>query len=386
MTALARLIVFALYVGCLILIAPLSLWLLLNALTWTGRGLALVGLLALIFPAGLFLQNRTKSPRWRYLNLVLSFALLGLMVVILLTTPSGYPDAESPVSHQFTTDAQFRRYHLTNIIPEAEQINLGFLVMPILDPIFNHGQAQRVSGFTMNLYREIEWDANFRELGTVLGWAYDEVLGQPFDVGHYYLYVPKNHPEGPLSAIVFLHGSLGNFKPYLWVWSQFAEEAGVVIIAPSFGFGNWLQPGGTEAILAALLHAGDQIALDSERIYLAGISNGGLGVSKLGEVTPDIFRGLIFLSPVMPGDIVVESTFLRAWQDRPVLIITGQADRRIPLTYVQQRTRQFEAWGIDVTEIVYPKEDHFLFYSQPEEILDHVGEWMAAQTDTSGVR
>jgi len=383
-----------LYAGFSLLVGPLSLWLLLNAITWTGRALALIGWLTLILPASVFLSRRAASThklkpagrRWNRFNLALSLSLTGLIIAVLLTTPKGKPETDSPISHQFTSSSQFRPYHLTNIIPEAEQINLGFTIMPYLDPIFNREQAQRVSGFTLDIYRKMEREPNFRELGTVLGWTYDEVLGQPFDVGHYYLYRPKNHSDGPLPAILFLHGSLGNFKPYVWVWSQLAEEAGVVIIAPSFGSGNWLGPGGPEAALAALSYAENKVDLDSERIYLAGISNGGLGVSKLAEMEAKTFRGLIYLSPVMPADIVMQSSFLDAWRGKPVLIITGQTDRRIPLEYVQQRSRQFTTAGVDVTEIVYPEEDHFLFYAQSEAIIADIAGWLAAQTASSEAR
>lgn len=135
----------------------------------------------------------------------------------------------------------------------------------------------------------------------------------------------------------------------------------------------------TVLISQVLADAATQVDLDLSRLYLAGLSNGGLGVSRLATVQPEKFRGLlIFLSPVMDTTLVDSSTFHQAWHERPVLVITGAADEQIPLSYVQQRVTAFKAGGVAVTERVYPGEDHFLFFSQPEAVLSGTSAWMAA--------
>jgi phospholipase/carboxylesterase len=214
-----------------------------------------------------------------------------------------------------------------------------------------------------------------------MGWAYAEVLGLPFDKGHYYLYIPQNRPAEPLPAIVFLHGSLGNFKTYTWVWAKLAEREGLVIIAPSYGFGNWRYADSVAVISRALADATTQVTLDPQRLYLAGLSNGGLGVSHLAADQPEQYRGLIFLSPVMDTARVDSPMFHQAWHGRPVLVITGDADERIPLSYVQQRVAVLRAGEVAVTERVYPGEDHFLFFSQPEAVLDDISDWLATTTE-----
>ena len=51
----------------------------------------------------------------------------------------------------------------------------------------------------------------------------------------------------------------------------------------------------------------------------------------------------------MPSDIVLEQPFLSAWQDRPILIITGQADRNVlarePLILVASPAHPFAKRG-----------------------------------------
>jgi pimeloyl-ACP methyl ester carboxylesterase len=222
----------------------------------------------------------------------------------------------------------------------------------------------------------MERELNFRVLGSSMGWAYADLLGLPYNVGHYYLYVPENRPPGHLPAIVFLHGSYGNFKAYTWVWSKLAEELGFVILAPSFGIGNWRSPGGVESVSRAIQDAGSLIELDDRRIYLAGLSNGGLGISRLAAADRERYRGLIFISPVLATEIVDGPGFQEAWAGRPVLILTGEADERIPLSYVQERVERLQEGGVAVQFIPYPGEDHFLFFSQRELILEDIAKWL----------
>lgn len=353
------------------------MWLLLNAQTWTGRCLAVAGIIVVILPATLFLWYRGQSNRsfWGWSSVALGLTLVGVLAGILLSTPTGHPPPDSPVHHHFSRGGSFRSYRLTNIVPEIEQINLGFLIMPYLDPILTRDQARRVSVFTLDLYRDMERDRDFHRLGSAMGWAYAELPGQSFDVGHYYLYVPRNRGNGPSPAIVFLHGSAGNFKAYTWVWSKLAEERGMVVIAPSYGFGNW-DRAGVIAVLRALDDAATVVDIDQDRVYLVGLSNGGLGVSQLAEVAPGRFRGLVFISPVMAAEIVDGRAFHDTWRGRPVLLVTGEADRRIPVSYVRQRVSNLEASGVQVTEVTYPGEDHFLFFSQPEKVLGDMSNWL----------
>jgi pimeloyl-ACP methyl ester carboxylesterase len=302
--------------------------------------------------------------------------LVVLGTAVSLQIPSGNPGPNSPVHHRYFRDEGYGRFTLTSIIPETEQVNLGFTLMPYVDPLLTVAQSRRVSAFTMDLYREMEQDPNFYELGSAMNLAYAELWGRPFDVGHFYLYVPHNRPEVPLPAIVFLHGSAGNFKAYTWVWSKLAEAEGFVIIAPSYGFGNW-DEAGAATVLQAIDDAKQFANIDENQIYLAGLSNGGLGVSQLAHMAPEMFQGLIFLSPVLDTNIVDSTQFQTAWVNRPVLVISGEIDKRIPLDYVKQRIANLESANVNVTARIYPNEDHFLVFSQPDSVMQTVAEWLS---------
>ncbi len=377
MRLLMKLVSLLFYGAYFLLIAPISIWMLFNAPTWIGKVLSIAGLVALPLPIFItyWYRQRKHQKIWGRLIIFTGIILTSILVIILLAAPSGNSNMDSPVQHRFSRETTFNRYALTNIIPESEQVNLGFLLMTYLDPILSAEQVDRVSGFTMDLYREMEKDSNFHELGSVMGLAYAEILGQPLDAGHYYLYVPQEEKDTPLPAIVFLHGSAGNFKSYLWVWSQLAEREGFVIISPSYGFGNWDEDGVT-AVLQAIEDAKQAVDIDESRMYLAGLSNGGLGVTQLAAAYPEMFQGLVFVSPVMSTNIVDGKPFQSRWENRPILVISGETDNRVPVDYVNQRISRMNAGGIDVTSAIYSDEDHFLFYSQPEGVMQDVANWL----------
>jgi len=189
------------------------------------------------------------------------------------------------------------------------------------------------------------------------------------------LYAPQNLTKEPLPALVFLHGSAGNFKAYTWILSKLAEEKGLVIIAPSYGFGSWDQAS-TQTVMSAIDDAQKIIEIDDDQIYLAGLSNGGLGVSQFGMEMPEKFRSLIFISPVMSNSLVDSRIFQDQWKGRPVLIISGEEDERVPIEYVYKRVSNLENGGVQITSKYYPREDHFLFFSQRDEILKEISNWL----------
>lgn len=368
-----------LYVFLAFLPAVVVGWFLWIAQTWTGRGLAMLGLLLVWLPllVDLRLRRAKQAGVWGWLVLACGVTVVCIIVAILATTPDGFATDDASVQSRFVGGAfHSSRYSLTNVIPEIEQVNLGLALIPYLDPFIDRRQAHRLGSVILPAYQEMEADSGFHRLGSAMGWAYAEVLGRPFDAGHYYLYTPMNRTPGPLPAILFLHGSVGNFKIYTWAWSHLAEEHGYVIISPSFGFGNWYRMGGVQAAERALSDARAALPLDEERIYLAGLSNGGTGVSRIAEEMPDQFLGLIYVSGVIESSIVTGDAFLEGWDGKPVLVIHGGADRRIPASTVRSAAREMERGGVSVSYIEYPDEDHFLFLTRLDEVLDDVARWL----------
>lgn len=369
-------------------------WYFLGIVTWQGWVITSWGL-SLIWLAAIWLKQKfekskrreeveakTVSPlRFRWLLLCLLAIFLTSTFVLFWQTPPRQSSEGAAVSNQFSKRsgrrAKLWRFSLSNIVPEKEQINLGFRLMPFVDPFLTYEQVAEISEPTFRLYDELATDPDFRDLGCVLGSGYAEIGQLAYDNGHYFLYDPKSvDPETPKPTIVFLHGSGGNFKPYLWLWSKLAEQEGYVVIAPTFGFGNWYRKNGMEAIRSALEDAKSKTNIDSDRIYLAGLSNGGLGVSQAAAIDASRYRGAIYLSPVFNTDFLESPEYRSGWQGRPHLVITGEVDKRIPIKFVNDCVGILMKAGVQTTYEVHPNQDHFLLFNEPQKVMEQIAAWL----------
>jgi predicted esterase len=368
------------YLGMVLLAGPVSVWLAIRAFTWTGMALAACGLIVLALPAigMLWYWQRQRRKMWRCVFASLCAGLAGLLGAIVLSAPSGFSSPHSPVQTRFATGRSFDRYALSNIIPEAEQMNLGMRYTAYCVPDFFEPQTvDEIASHLQGLYAEMDSQDDFGRLGCVLGLAYADLPDRPTpDVGHYYLYVPGHRRSGPHPAVVFLHGSAGNFKLYTWLFSWLAEQSGCVVIAPSFGWGNWGQPEATGVVLRALEDAERIVPIDPARIYLAGFSAGGEGVTRVGIDEPQRFAGLIYLSPSLESREVRNEPFLEAWRNRPMLVVTGRKDSRIPIAEVREAIAAAREGGVQVTEVIYPEDGHCLLLLRSRDVLNNIAAWL----------
>jgi pimeloyl-ACP methyl ester carboxylesterase len=356
---------------------PLAVLLLVSCVTFHGAIFATGALLLGIAP-GLAWMNPERPWFQRSAWIALGSWLL-ITLWLILVSPDGRPPDGARVQNRYVGGAwHYQRCALGALLPEVDQFMLGFPLVPAVDPLFTRKQARSVSRLTSSIYAELEADADFRALGSVMPDAYDDLWGRHFDHGHYFLYVPPQlDRKTPAPALVFLHGSGGNFKAYTWLLSRVADERRMVLIAPSCGIGNWEAQRGPLAVAAALDDAAKALPLDMSQVHLAGLSNGGLGVSRTAaSEAGKRFRSLIFLSPVGDETALASSAFASQWRDKPVLVITGETDDRVPLAYVNGIAATMRNSGASVEMSTYPNADHFLFFSHRDQCLEQLSAWV----------
>jgi predicted esterase len=326
---------------------------------------------------------RSGSPRLRPAGVV-AFALwLLITLALILVSPNGSPPKNARVQNRYSDGGwHYQRFALGALLPEIDQLLLGFKLVPMVDPLFTMKQARSVSGLTRKIYADVEADEDFHALGSVMPEAYSQIWGRPFDHGHYFLYVPPHlDRQKPAPALIFLHGSGGNFKAYTWLLSQVADERSMVLIAPTFGMGNWDPQRSEQVVMAALNDAARAVPIDMSHVHLAGLSNGGLGVSRVAaSESGRQFHSLIFLSPVCDQAALNSKEFSTQWRDKPVLIITGQDDDRVPLPYVETCVGHMKTAGAHVEMTAYPGADHFLVFSHREPFREQLSNWLRRQS------
>jgi pimeloyl-ACP methyl ester carboxylesterase len=300
-------------------------------------------------------------------------------------SPSGRAPEGAAVQHRYVGGRDgFRRYAWGNLVPENDQFALGFQMVPAMDPLFTRKQAKMLSGLTASIYAELEADPAFHALGSVMPEAYDELWGLPFDRGHYYLYIPPRLDRSvPQPVLVFLHGSGGNFKAYTWLLSKVADELGMILIAPSYGMGNWQEPDTSRVVQAALEDAAKVVSLDTKNVHLMGLSNGGLGVSQAGRNLGESLRSLTFLSPVFDSYCISSPDFSKRWSGRPILVVSGGKDDRVPIDDVTADVETMTQAGARVTFRSVEDADHFMLFSHRTHVVRTITDWLRANAETS---
>jgi len=193
------------------------------------------------------------------------------------------------------------------------------------------------------------------------------------DPGHLFVYRPEAAPGERLGLLVFLHGHGGNSLLLPHLLRPLADRCRCVLVCPSFGYGNWEHPRSAGCVERAVRYATEHFAeIDPEKVWLAGLSQGGAGVGRAAVAMPDTFAGLVFISPTMEPAVLEND----ALGDRRVLVIHGDADRHVKLKSVEKGVEALGRSGADVTVHRDPTGTHFLLFARPDEVFGLIAEWM----------
>ncbi len=364
-----------------LVLAPLAVFGLCCMHTWQGMLLSTsIGLLS-VSPLLYWIGDERGSVIQVWLGKISSLAACFGVAGALWQTPDAHTSEKARIHSRFSDGGwHYDRSSIGSLLPEIDQIHLGYAVAMAFDPFFTRQQRSELSAMTDTLYSEISADPDFTAAGSALTSIYREIGFRDFRDGHYFHYIPASVDRSkPTPALVFLHGSGGNFKAYVWLLSKIADELGITIIAPSFGMGNWEKRGGYETITRAIADAGKHAAIDPDHIHLMGLSNGGKGLCLAESTHGPKFRSLIFLSAVLHNRIKPADLAARL-QPRRTLILSGGSDDRVPWEYVSDYAERLKAGGLDVTTRRFEGEDHFLFFHQRAEVSKLIAGWIAAES------
>tara|TARA_B100001093_G_scaffold427146_1_gene421365 strand:+ start:116 stop:1183 length:1068 start_codon:yes stop_codon:yes gene_type:complete len=184
----------------------------------------------------------------------------------------------------------------------------------------------------------------------------------------YALYVPRSYKKtAKTPLIVLLHG-LGS-KPqeviqYAGIIPE-AEKRGYIVVAP-YGYNSrgwygasgkgrgFIRPNPSDPenlgelsekdVLNVIKIVRDDFSIDESRMYLMGHSMGGGGTVHLGTKFPELWAGLAPLAPaIMSGR---DKLGVLKKNKIPIMIVTGDKDRLIPVTGIRSVVDKLKAEGI----------------------------------------
>lgn len=241
-------------------------------------------------------------------------------------------------------------------VPEVDQVTAGLGLAGFVDPIITVRDALRYRDMVEAQYFALSQDREWSQVGPAL----PAMFSSEGDV-HRYEVGPRALEAKPKQALIFLHGSGGNFLPYAHLLQQVADQTQTLVILPSFGAGNWHNGG-----LAVINEMREMVrARGIDRVFVAGLSNGGRGVTQAVRAAPRQWAGAVFVSAVIDDDVVRGTGDL---DGLPILFVHGAADDRIDVDAAARAVGAYEGKGGVVTRVVAEGEDHFFWFHDPARI------------------
>ncbi|WP_375765689.1 alpha/beta hydrolase [Archangium gephyra] len=176
--------------------------------------------------------------------------------------------------------------------------------------------------------------------------------------------IPAERTATPETAVVFLHGYTGNFAVYCWQMARAVRAIPALTVCPSVGpAGDWWSRQGEETLERTF----EWLARRGvRRVYLGGLSNGGVGASVLvGRAAhPGLeLRGLLLISgastKVPPPRV-------------PVLLVEGKHDTMMPARLMREAAHRA---GRLATYVEFDS-GHFAFLDRHQECEKAIASWL----------
>jgi predicted esterase len=269
-----------------------------------------------------------------------------------------------------------------SLASECALVQLGAMTLTYLDPWMSSRHRQAIRDGVRRLYRGLLPGPGRAAIASALPFALAALVGGPCRTGHYYCLPPSAAASGtPASprlrgVLIFLHGHGGNTACTPWALREWADAEGLIVACPSFGYGNWEAAGALEEVERVRQAVLRRYAADPSRVWLAGLSQGGAGVSRVAAARPSDYRGLIFLSATMEPAILADPAFVRGWAGRPIFVAQGGADHNVTPASVAAAVALLRQQRARVTELFDPEADHFLFFARTRWITAALSDWL----------
>ena len=193
----------------------------------------------------------------------------------------------------------------------------------------------------------------------------------------YGLFVPPAYdPDVAWPLVVCLHGAGFTGDSYLERWAARLGEWSI-LACPTTMAGTWWTRPSEELVLATIEAVRARYRIDPDRVYLTGMSNGGIGAWIIGMHHAPRFAAV---APMASGIDDVLFPFLENLRHTSLYVIHGARDQIMPVWLSRNVTNELARLGIAYTyrehEWTHPHAGGHFF---PRQELPALVEWFRKQ-------
>ena len=286
--------------------------------------------------------------------------LIGILVVLLAGFADSGMNAATAASSTEMKAQVFRYLDST----DAEEAS-GILQAMLSNPHATIDQAIRII--------QTERDYTPQPTGTIP----DERIDVQGHAYHLALSVPLTYqPAKDYGLVVCLHGAGFTGDAYLERWQARLGEH-YVLACPTIPMGAWFTRDAEELVLATIRSVQRRYHIDPDRVFLTGMSNGGIGAWMIGMHDAPLFAGI---APMASGLDHVMMPFLANLRSTPIYIIHGAKDQVMPVEFSRAITQELTKLGYPFVYREHDREHpmaggHYF----PREELPELITWLNAQ-------
>lgn len=165
------------------------------------------------------------------------------------------------------------------------------------------------------------------------------IRGQQYPLS---LFIPLTYQTSKAYALVVcLHGFGFTGEEYLERWRPRLGED-YLLACPSYPSGAWFTRRAEELVLETIRQVTHRYHINPDRVFLTGMSNGGIGTWLIGMHHAPLFAGL---APMASGLDDVLMPFLANLRSTPVYIIHGAKDQVMPVDLSRSIVRELDKLG-----------------------------------------
>lgn len=346
--------------------------------TFIGELLFIGKLLTCLFSLGLLIAGVSLDLKARgYLFVILQFlcavtivapleksmvkrgvAIISITFILGLIVFGIIQKSVQPKEGQIYRPSKINSAVLGGILEERDLVLIMARFLPFIGGI-SFSEAKGLVPELVKSYDEME-----SEQGSYSSLLFDSLAGMPYFVGSEILTFNAKARGDPKSAVVFLHGTGGNFVLLCWIISKGSESIGAATFCPTLNvLGNWGSETGRK-IVSELIS--DLRSKGTEHIYLVGLSAGAVGV---GQIASSLANDLAGAGLLFGGHPAIRTL------KKPILFMYGKDDERFPVKLLSWVANASAKTNPQVT-INIVDGGHFFALQHKEQFLELFKAWL----------